>query len=410
MKLRNDSEWQLTRRNAIKGAAAAVLLPTLSQAASAATATAIARPRMRWNRTFGGNNREQTAQAVVRTSDGGCVFAGTKGSAGWLVHLNENGRGQWGRSFPEVDAFTSLVTSRDGGFALTGVKHTPTGSDSYLIKTNATGETIWQKVFRDSIIDDLIRIAGGYVLAGGRDYEMRNGFPSPTRAFAVRTRANGTTRWSRTFGNRPGNRFQSLIRARDGGFLFVGTHRRRTSNTFDGWVVKTDAAGAKQWARNYPSDPWSTSFSSIVRAPTRGYLLGGEEFGAWLVRIGEKGRKQWQKTYSVDDTFNTDLASLIRTTDGGYVVGLNVTNVDGEMRGCWVLKIDAQANTLWERFPAPRTTRKPYTDSVLSDIVRTRDGAYVGAGTASVEQSFFDPTPVDPDSEDADAWLFKLTE
>jgi len=103
-----------------------------------------------WAKTFGGSG-DDTGYAAQQTSDGGYIIAGRTGSfgsGGWDVYLiktDGNGDEQWHKTFGGAyyNCGYSVRQTTDGGYIIGGYFWSSgTGSDCYLIKTDASGNTL----------------------------------------------------------------------------------------------------------------------------------------------------------------------------------------------------------------------------------------------------------------------------
>jgi nitrous oxidase accessory protein NosD len=111
-----------------------------------------------WDKTYGGTGDEWGGDSLVQTSDEGYAFVGRTNSFGsggndfWLVKTDSNGNMQWNETYGGAgdDVGTSMVQTRDGGYALAGYSNSFSGDGSYqvwLIKLAGSGPRTW-------IVDD----------------------------------------------------------------------------------------------------------------------------------------------------------------------------------------------------------------------------------------------------------------
>lgn len=87
--------------------------------------------------------------------------------------------------------------------------------------------------------------------------------------------------WDKTFGGNSYDYFHSVLQTADGGYLLAGgssspisgdkTTPNKGIQSF--WVMKTDAAGNKQWEKTYGGDGVEV-LRSIIQTQDGGYLLG----------------------------------------------------------------------------------------------------------------------------------------
>jgi hypothetical protein len=123
-----------------------------------------------WDRRFGGSSNEFIGN-VVRASDGGFLISGysfsgisgdkTQSSRGgsdyWIVKTNSSGSKLWDRRFGGTanDTASALITTSDGGFVLGGWTSSGIGGDKteasrggldyWIVKVNSSGSKLWDK-------------------------------------------------------------------------------------------------------------------------------------------------------------------------------------------------------------------------------------------------------------------------
>jgi hypothetical protein len=139
---------------------------------------------MQWNRTYGGTGNER-ARSLVVSSDGGYAIAGGAESFGagkadfWLVKTDDSGTMIWNRTYGGADyeSAQSLVKSSDGGYVLAGfiiardAEVYPFDTDDFwVIKTDGSGKLEWNQTYGglgDQRAYSLVESSdGGYAIAG----------------------------------------------------------------------------------------------------------------------------------------------------------------------------------------------------------------------------------------------------
>lgn len=213
-----------------------------------------------WEKKYGGS-RDDLLYAVVKTENGGYAVAGYTTSYGaglddcWLVKINSNGEQEWEKTYGGTndDCAFALVTTSDGGYALTGstVSFGAGQKDFWLIKTDASGNEVWNQTYGGVGINDheiatalVVTQDGGYAIAG-----YTNSLDAGGNDFwLVKTDATGNADWNQTYIGAGNNMAQSLVATSDGGYAIVGNVQSSDdpSADYDFWLVKTDEHGNTQ--------------------------------------------------------------------------------------------------------------------------------------------------------------------
>lgn len=132
-----------------------------------------------WSKTYGGTDWD-FGNCIEQTNDGGYVLCGSTYSLGngesdyYLIKTDSVGNTLWEKTFGGLkeDIANSVIQSSDGGYVLTGTTKSlgDTLGDFYTIKTNALGDTVWTNKFGGAYLDygnDVIESQfGGYIVGG----------------------------------------------------------------------------------------------------------------------------------------------------------------------------------------------------------------------------------------------------
>jgi len=366
-----------------------------------------------WNKTYGGT-RNDGAEALVQTGDGGYTLAGWTYSFGagdsdaWLVKTDASGTAQWNKTYggTGTDMANALVQTGDGGYALAGF----TGSfgagrdDFWLVKTDANGNAQWNRTYGGTNLDYVGALVqtddGGYALAGST-----NSFGAGGDDFwLVKTDAIGNVMWNKTYGGTDYDDANALVQTSDGGYALAGRTGIAGAGTDDLWLVKTDASGNMQWNKTYGGTDYDDAYA-LVQTTDGGYALAGitESFGAgnqdfWLVKTDTSGTVQWNKTYG--GTSDDDAFALVQTSDGGYALAGWTYSFGAEGGDFWLVKTDAGGNMQWNKTNGGTDWEDAYA------LVQTSDGGYALAGnTASFGAGGVDLLLVKTGTESGLAWV-----
>ena len=202
-----------------------------------------------WNQIYGGADYER-AESVVQTTDGGYAIAGCTTSFGagiwdyWLVKTDSTGNMQWNHTYDRttVDYVWSVVQTSDGGYALAGSSGSFSNaelSDFWLVKTDSTGNMLWNQAYGGENSDSGSSVVqttdGGYAIAG-----CTTSFGAGGDDFwLVKTDSTGNMLWNHTFGGEGNDEALSVVQTNDGGYAIAGYTTSFDPNaTSDAWLIK----------------------------------------------------------------------------------------------------------------------------------------------------------------------------
>ena len=249
------------------------------------------------------------------------------------------------------DMYPFVIQTSDGGFLLTGdTRSYGAGSnDAYLVKTDANGSMKWNKTYGGPLNDYATGVIqtsdGGYaVMATTNSYGA-----GPDDFWLLKTEANGNLLWNKTYGGTGNDTAYTVSQTPDGGYVLLGFTNSYGAGGHDAWVIRTDASGNMQWSKTYggTGDDYG---GNLILTADGGYTVVGYSwsFGGvkgWLFKTDSFGNMLWEKTYGIG-TYS--FASFgIQTTDGGYAVA--GANYPTTKRNLWVFKTDSSGNLQWEK-------------------------------------------------------------
>ncbi len=340
--------------------------------------------------TIGGPGNEG-ARSVVLTRDGGYAIAGYTSSFGqgwidaYLIKLDSLGNIQWTRTIggsANNDAVGCVIQTTDGGYALAGWTYSYGSGqgDAYLMKMDANGNLQWTRVIGGSNDERIWKIVqttdGGYVAAG---YTISYG-PGYRDAYVIKLDSNGNVQWTRAIGGTSFDEAASIVQTTDGGYALVGYSRSYTLRS-DVLVVKLDPNGFVQWAKFIGGDSVDVG-ASIIQTSDGGYVVAGWTYSygqgradVFVVKLDGNGNVQW--TRAIGGSRDERAYAVIETHDGGYVVaGMTESFGHGAPASPdgYVLKLDASGNLEWVRSIGRGS------DDVFYSVVETRDHGFLLAG------------------------------
>ncbi|GIV35523.1 MAG: hypothetical protein KatS3mg031_3058 [Chitinophagales bacterium] len=220
----------------------------------------------------------------------------------------------YGTAFQETAR--SVILDNDGGFIIGADRNnlnltsTNFSSRTYIIKTDSTGEVIWQYLSPPGILQDEAKAMiktpdGGLVVASGIGIEVP---VHPTLhyinwdAMIFKLDADRNVVWSTplrgVFPTTQTGLVEMVASADGSGFVAVGK-------------VADDVSGP---------EPMS---------------------GSWIVKVSPKGDSLWARYYTIFDGVDVDPTpyDLKQTPDGGYVIVGTTLNL-GQTAPGWIMKVD----------------------------------------------------------------------
>lgn len=183
---------------------------------------------VQWNRIFYRENEGgDVALAVQQTNDGGYIIGGFTQSSVWasyIIRTDSLGNATWSNIYPgewQSECY-EIQAVDDGGFILTGTESSfETDTDVLLMKLGATGNVLWKKIYGSVDADQGESIQqlpdGGYVVAGmsahgAGSYDM----------YVVRTNASGDSLWTKTTGGSSDDRAFSIVSGQEASYFVAG--------------------------------------------------------------------------------------------------------------------------------------------------------------------------------------------
>ena len=158
--------------------------------------------------------------------------------------------------------------------------------------------------------------------------------------------------WDRTYFPGKYSRFYDVIETSDGGFIAAGFRLNDISSPADTCLFKFDSSGNLQWASE--TEYYNKSLRKVLQIDGSGYIAIGavkelptSSTSLLLLRTDTVGNTLWSQVFEYENAsaYGTDFVIL---PDGGFVVCGRIDPTEG-MDRAWILRTDAQGDTLWTR-------------------------------------------------------------
>jgi hypothetical protein len=338
-------------------------------------------------KTYGGTGNDW-AYSVQQTSDGGYIVAGTTSSFGasgsdiFLIKTDANGNIQWAKTYGGTEYYLARFVQQtsDGGYIVAGYTFSFDEDiyDFFLIKTDANGNLEWAKTYGGTDWEEVYSVqqtsGGGYIVAG-HTYSFATGGD----IFLIKTDANGNIQWAKTYGGTDFDWAYSVQQTSDGGYIVAGYTFSFGVGGYDIFLIKTDEFGNLEWAKTYGGTNYDRAYS-VQQTSGGGYIVAGytQSFGAggsdiFLIKTDEFGNVQWAKTYggeSWDGAY-----SVQQTSGGGYIVAGYAESFGAGWYDILLIKTDEFGNVQWAKTYGGTNYDRAYS------VQQTSDGGYIVAGT-----------------------------
>lgn len=363
------------------------VLLTVFACASTGIVAGTEAPVEEWNHTYGGSNYDY-GYAVQQTSDGGYIVTGYTQSFGidapdvWLIKTAANGSAEWSRTFGGswYDAGYAVQETKDYGYIIAGSTHSsgPGSNDVWLIKTMANGSADWKRSFGGDANDYGYAVQetkdGGYIVAGS----TASFGAGVDDVWLLKVAANGSEEWNCTCGGDSNDCGYAVQQTSDDGYIVAGSTKSFSVGSGDLWLLKIAANGTELWNRTFGGTPDEVGHS-VQQTSDGGYIVAGSSgsFGAssgdlWLLKTAANGTEEWNRTFGgySDDGGR----SVQQTSDGGYIVAGYTKSYSLGSGDLWLLKTTANGTELWNL-----TFGGPF-DEAGHAVRQTSDGGYIVVG------------------------------
>lgn len=353
-------------------------------------------PAIEWQKTFGGSNYDE-AYDIKTTVDGGYIVGGRTfstdgdivGSHGphdyWILKLDSDGDVEWKKTYGgnDSDIIYSIHQTTDAGYIVGGSSKSINGDvtgnhgleDSWIVKLDSSGAIEWQKSLGGTNIDGAIKIIqtaeGGYITVGVS--KSNNGDVSLNHGerdyWVVKLNPLGVIEWEKSYGGSGDDIPFDIISTGDG-YVMSGYSNSNNGDVtgnhggYDYWIVKIDNLGIMQWNKSFGGSN-NESCSRIIKTSDGGYIVGGNtasndgditsNYGfadTWIVKMDSSGTMEWQKCYG--GSGGEAAYSIIENNNGYIMAGFTTSNnIDvsgnhGSFDG-WILKIGYTGSILWQK-------------------------------------------------------------
>jgi len=293
-----------------------------------------------------------------------------------------------------ADGANSVIKTTDGGYLVSGWTFTygslvQCQTNSYIIKTNSNGDTLWSRAFSadtaGTFINRTIEISSGRYVSLGYIVPTTAVF---TDVFVVCFDSNGDTLWSKTYGGPYDDNGYDIIETYDHELAILGStlsYGDSVQWSTDAYLIKTDSNGNVLWSNAYgafnayPGYEWTYSIKETVN---KDLVISGmsSSFSAdhrgqvYVVKMDNFGTVKWSKTYDLTNRSEASTAMFL-TSDGGLVLGGYWQDINDAMLRALLLRTDSTGNVMWIK-----TYEQTWLQNTIKSIQETPNGNFYICG------------------------------
>jgi len=189
------------------------------------------------------------------------------------------------------------------------------------------------------------------------------------------SKVNAQVTFQKTFGGTNVDYAYSVQQTVDEGYIIAGYTTSFGAGNRDVYLVRTDVEGTTLWTKTFGES--DTDYAYTVQQTTDGgFIIGAHSgsFGAgshdvYLIKCDANGEIVWTKVYggsSADGAY-----SIQQTVDGGYIISAHVNSFGAGLHDVYLIKTDAQGDTLWTKIYGGSNEDR------LRAVQQTTDGGYI---------------------------------
>jgi hypothetical protein len=181
---------------------------------------------------------------------------------------------------------------------------------------------------------------GGYIITGRVNSSGSNSYD----VFLVKTDANGNVTWGKTISTSSADNDYgySVKQTSDGGYIVCGLTNDPVSHNGNYYLIKTNSAGTVMWTKAF-SYLFGIGSYCVEQTSDGGYIMSGNEL---VIKTNSAGDTLWSKRYYNAGFFPQSLA-IHQTQDGGYIVGGQA--FVSTINKMWLMKINSSGVPQWSK-------------------------------------------------------------
>ncbi|MFC1583811.1 T9SS type A sorting domain-containing protein, partial [Candidatus Neomarinimicrobiota bacterium] len=291
--------------------------------------------------TYGGIGGDGGDKILAESDSTYILVAGTSSfgdgdNSIWLLNVDSNGDTL---TTKVLDGFYAEPIIRSGctatdGYLIVGHWHAVEGVNPaiFALKINADGDTLWCRQYR---IEDVSVQAADVVATDDGGFAILGIIPNEEQmdndTWLIRTDATGDTLWTKSYSLAP----KSLGVTAGGDFIIGGSGGAAMEGDQPA-LMKVDTTGVELWTTTY-GVMWEYSlYDHLVDSRDEIVMLGSWNNDLWIAKTGGQGQTIWDEYY--DGKIHGQGICVIENEAGNYIAAGN-RNIGGSDYQGWVMEV-----------------------------------------------------------------------
>lgn len=199
-----------------------------------------------------------------------------------LMGIDPFGKKVWASS-PMPAGFPRRIVKTAQGYAVLSTKGASTPDVSavmVLLRTDAVGQSLGQVNYGNSKLDnndtyaaDLLALPDGFLLVGAAQGPYGSSTLVNLNGKLIRTDATGEVLWEKTFDNFQSYDYFFRVAELPDGFALFGITTASAQSAMAGWIVRIDAFGNQLWQTSFADSMWTRGYGGT--ANSAGLVIAG---------------------------------------------------------------------------------------------------------------------------------------
>ncbi len=309
-----------------------------------------------------------------------------------VLKMDSLGNVLWHKYYEGLGTFymrDNILIDKEGAGFIVAAKVAQEGNrwNMGMVKLDSSGDSLWVKAYGGEGIEWTSRMIqlddGGYILVG---YGNSFGDQSEVDGYMVRTDKTGEVIWDKIVTGSKDDRVTGIVQEHSNSFLINIATKNTPSGVFRPLLMRIDSMGNETWSRLYDTDEQHCGLF-FKKSHLGGYLFNGcrdfdvtdskDKFFESMMRGDSLGNFQW--TTYFPHFKNKSVANFRELKDGSIIVVGTDRDFASSYYG-WIGKIDLNGTVLWEKHYTLEGALGPF---LLYDIELAKDGGFVAIGTVN---------------------------